>query len=294
MLISELIALIFRRKLILIAITMAAVIAATVVQSLAPVRFQTSQLYAISIRETETTNAYDLTKVADDFGQTLVGWAKTPTIADDIKQKTGVLVGISGSAQTKQNFLLTMTHTEPKKAALLATSATSALQNLIERYNAASKYKFAITLAGETTTANAKNSLLIGSAAGIASIVFGIAWVLVSALLSGRIIGTSMAEELTGTQAAVTLCQLKSKNIHFLDLLLKKYGKRATLVGADIDVTDLAAKLEHKPATAKIPDDANTLDGMAVLVVRLDTTKIETLRAFRSVWDGEIKLVIWG
>ena len=293
MLFSEFIALLLRQKILIITITIAAVIAALTVQSITPVHFQTSQLYAISIRETETTNAYDLTKVADDFSQTLSGWAKTPTLADSIKQKTGSTVQVSGNTQTKQNFLLTITHDEPKKAAELATSATEALQKIIERYNAASKYKFAITLAGETTTASVKNNALVAGAAGIAGLTFGIAWALLSALLGGRVSTTTMAEEILGITAAVTFYRLKSKNLHFLDTLLKK-NKRAVLVGMDFDVSSLSSKLEGKPTTARIPEDVSTLEGTPVLVVRLDITKVATLRAFRSIWDGEMKLVIWG
>jgi capsular polysaccharide biosynthesis protein len=294
MLFSEFIALLLRQKLVILVSLSAVVIAAVTAVFFAPVKIETSQLYAISIRETETTNAYDLTKVADDFGQTLAGWAKTPTIADEIKKTTNSSVGIAGNTQTKQNFLLTITHTEPKKSAELANAATIALTKLIERYNAQSKYKFAITLAGTTTGTNAKSKPLIIAVATIAGLTLGIGWVLLTALLGGRVTTVTEAEELLGTKTTVRFCRLKSKNLHFLDLLLKKNSKRHLLVGVDLDLTHLAEKLESKPTIARIPEDISKLEGAPIFVVRLDTTKISTLQALRATQSGEIQLVIWG
>lgn len=296
MTLADLLGLFRRHTLVIVTIVVATSLAAGVAAALAKPKFTTAALYAVSVNETETTNAYDLTKICDDFGHTIIGWLRNPAIATAVSDAIGFDVALSGEGQEKQNFLVTATYAPTDKSGALTAALTNALNDAVSRYNAGSKYKYVLTSVGAVTGTTAKNPVLIVAAAGFGGLALALTWVLILAYLSGRVVAIGDAEAIVGSPAAATFCSPKSKRLAFVDALAKRLGKHIVLVGLDTDITAIAEKLTTKVETAHLPTDAATLSTNATLivVVRLDVTRLDTLRALIATVENPVKLVIWG
>ncbi|MFH1546077.1 MAG: hypothetical protein ABIE14_01740, partial [Patescibacteria group bacterium] len=102
-------------------------------------------------------------------------------------------------------------------------------------------------------------------------------------------------EKILKTRAAVIFRNPKKEDVNFLKKLVKK-SKHAVLAGADVSVAKLREKLNLGIKAVELPRDAEKIgkDEIKIVVVKLDKTRVNTLRMLRAISEEKIKLVIWG
>jgi hypothetical protein len=116
-------------------------------------------------------------------------------------------------------------------------------------------------------------------------------------LLGGRVASIEEAEKLLGVTAAVSFTSSRSNEINFLEALLKKLGSSAYLMGADVKIEKITKQLKSNYKAAKLPEEANLLvksEAKPIIVVKLDASKIATLRQIQALAEKELHLVVWG
>lgn len=290
--------LVLRQKLTLGVIALAAMIASATVAFLQPPSYQTTLLYSIGIgSETQITEGFDATKLADDFANTVSGWLRSPDFTQRLSELANTTVGISGETQAKQNFLVNLSYGDKEATSRISELATRMLKEEITKYNADSKFKFLATLHGETSATNQPNPIISIAAAGFGGLLLGIGWILLANLLGGRVASIEEAEKLLGVTAAVSFTSSRSNEINFLEALLKKLGGSAYLMGADVKIEKITKQLKGNYKAAKLPEEANLLvksEAKPIIVVKLDVSKIATLRQIQALAEKELHLVIWG
>jgi capsular polysaccharide biosynthesis protein len=287
-----------RQKLIIAVVVIAAMIASATVAFLQPVSYQTTLLYSTGIaNETQLTEGFDATKLADDFANTISGWLRSPDFTRRLSELANTAVSISGETQAKQNFLVNLNYGDNEATSRISALAQRMLQEEIAKYNQPSKLKFVATLHGETNAAKQANLFLTLMAAALGGLLLAIGWILIANLLGGRVTSLEEAEKLLGINAAVKISYVNSEEINFLEALVKKIGSNATLLGADIKLDKLIKKLKNNPKNGSLPNEASLLvksEARPIIVVKLDTTKISTLGQIKAIAEKDLHLVVWG
>lgn len=295
---QEFFAFVRRQYLIVLLIVVTTIIATGAIASQQPPRYQTTLLYAVSVKGSEgTERSFDITKVADDFARTVTGWTKSATLGEKISALSEADVTISATPQAKQNFLVFLSFADQNSADRITVAADQSLQDEVRKYNSASENQFALTRHGETNASALPNLITVLVAAGIGGWILALSWLALQSYMGERATSIREAEQILRTQVAVTFRKSTDPEIAFLDVLLGKLGKHVVLAGIDTDVKKIAEKLGEKVAMAKLPDDSATLgrgELALVVIVKLDTSRLSTLRQVRALVDGEIKLVVWG
>ncbi len=294
----DLLALLYRQWLTLTAITLAVVIATVTITLQQPEQQQITLLYSVGISETDSANnSFDLTKIGDDFAKTVAGWWRSPALSDRISSLSSEVVVASATPQAKQNFLLELNFTDSTNAEKIQTAAIKVLNEELARYNTQSKYSFFVTLHGATTISKDTTIVTLILAALLGGLLLAVGWILLYAYFGGRISSAYEAEQILDTTAALTFHKVNDPALAFLDVLLMKIGRHAVLAGADVSVKKIEAKLGTRTTTAEIPREAAVFSRehlALIVVVRLDTTRLATLRQIRAATDGKIQLIIWG
>ena len=156
------------------------------------------------------------------------------------------------------------------------------------------KFKFFTTVHGETISSTNNNLPKTLSAAGFGGILLGIAWLILLAYFGGRVNSIREAERVLKTKAAVIFRNLEKAEINFLKKLAKN-SNQVVLVGADVSVAKLREKLNLNTKTVELPRDAEKIgrNETKIVVVKLDQTRVNTLRMLRAVFEEKIKLVVW-
>ncbi|MDD3067002.1 MAG: hypothetical protein PHO48_04210 [Candidatus Gracilibacteria bacterium] len=287
-----------RQKITLGAIVIAAMLASATVAILQPPSYQTTLLYSTGIgSETQITDGFDATKLADDFANTISGWLRSLDFTKRLSELANTPVSISGETQAKQNFLVNLSYTDNEATSRISELATRMLKEEIAKYNANSKFKFLATLHGETNAVSKPNLILTIAAAGLGGLLLGVGWILLMNLLGGRVASIEEAEKLLGVTAAVSFTSSRSNEINFLEALLKKLGSSAYLMGADVKIEKITKQLKSNYKAAKLPEEANLLvksEAKPIIVVKLDASKIATLRQIQALAEKELHLVVWG
>ncbi len=286
-----------RQWLTLTIITLAVVVATTVLMLQQPPRWQTTLLYSVGISATDgANNDFDLTRVGDDFARTVAGWWRSPALSERISNLAGTTVSATANPQAKQNFLLNFTFTDETAADQVQAATEQVLGEELTRYNAESKYQFFATLHGATTGVTNPELITLIPTALLGGLLLAAGWILFFAYFGGRVSSAAEAEAILETTVSLTFRKANDPALSFLDVLLAKLGKHAVLAGADVSVKKLEGKLGTRVATAEIPKEASVFSRehlALVVVVRLDQTRLNTLRQIRAATDGKIQLVIW-
>lgn len=279
-----------RQWLVIFVITLATTIAAGTVYYLQPQREKLTLLFSVGVTTDETSERnFDATKLADDFADTVTGWLLSPTFAERVSGIAGTPVALSGATQATQNFLIEASFLA-NSGDLVSAATKQVLADELVKYNADSKFKFFTTLHGESLTSANQGLLKTLVTAAVGGILLAIAWLILAANFGGRVNSVREAERILKTRAAVIFCSPKKDEINFLKKLAKKVNG-AVLVGADFDAKKLG--LDFK--TFELPSDAEKLgkNETKIVVVRLDTTRVNTLRMIRALADEKIALAIW-
>ncbi|MCF7846095.1 MAG: hypothetical protein K9L85_02555 [Candidatus Peribacteraceae bacterium] len=279
-----------RRWLIVSAITLATVLAAVTVYFLQAPTEKLTLLFSVGVNsESEVEKGFDFTKAADDFADTISGWFRSPTLAERVSGVSGTPVSLAGSAQTTQNFLVEATFLADA-GELVPAAIKQVLGEELAKYNLESKFKFFTTLHGESTS-DARGSLpKIIAAAAFGGIVLAIAWLVLAANFGGRVNSVREAERILRTRASVIFYNPKKADANFLKKLAKKSGN-SVLIGADFDTKKLGLELKN----CQLPRDAEKLskNDAKIVVVRLDESRVNTLRMIRALADEKIALAVW-
>ncbi|MFH0776641.1 MAG: hypothetical protein V1936_03455 [Patescibacteria group bacterium] len=283
-----------RRWLVILIITLAATIAAGTVYFLQPPRDKLTLLFSVGVKaESPVEQGFDFTKASDDFANSVAGWLRSPTLAERISGLAGTPVALGGETQAKQNFLVEATFLQAN-GELVSAAVKQILAEELEKYDADSKFKFFMSQHGESVS-DARSSLAKTlSAAAFGGILLGIAWLILAAALGGQINSVREAEEILGSKAIVIFRNPKKDEAHFLKKLAKK-GGGVQLVGIDFDIAKLRAKLDLELKTLELPRDAEKIgrNETKIVVVRLDESRVNTLRMLRALAEEKIELVIW-
>ncbi|MFA6458581.1 MAG: hypothetical protein WCV72_04330 [Patescibacteria group bacterium] len=279
-----------RQWLIVLAITLATTLAAATVYFLQQPTQKLTLLFSVGVQaESELEKSFDATKLADDFSDTITGWLRSPTFAERVSGIAGTPVAISGAAQATQNFLIEASF--PANGGELVSAATKqVLAEELAKYDAASKFKFFTTLHGETLNVQSINLPKTLASAAFGGILLAVVWLVLAANFGGRVNSVREAERILRERAAVIFHNPKKDEINFLRKLAKK-SANAVLVGADFDAQKLGLELK----TFELPHDAEKLSKseLKIIVVRLDQTRVNTLRMIRALSDEKIALAIW-
>lgn len=279
-----------RQWLVIFAITLTTTLAATTFYFLQPPSEKLTLLFSVGVKtESEVEKSFDFTKAADDFADTITGWLRSPTLAERVSGIAGTPVGLTGEAQAKQNFLVEASFLA-NASELVAAATKQILAEEVAKYNAESKFKFFTTLHGESQN-DARSGLVKSLAAAVfGGILLAITWLILSANFGGRVNSTREAERILRTRAAVIFHNPKKDEASFLKKLAKK-SNNSVIIGADFD----AKKLKLDLKTFELPRDAEKLtkNETKIVVVKLDETRVNTLRMIRALSEEKIALAIW-
>lgn len=279
-----------RKWLVIFIITLAATLATTTIYFLQPPREKLTLLFSVGVKtESEVEKSFDFTKAADDFADTIVGWTRSPTLAERVSGIAGTPTALTGATQATQNFLVEATFLT-NEGEFVAAATKQILTEEVAKYDAESKFKFFMTLHGESTN-NARGNFAKTIAAAIfGGIVLAIAWLVLAANFGGRVNSTREAERLLRTRASVIFRNPKKVEANFLKKLAKK-SNNSILIGANFDAKKLGLELK----TLELPRDAEKIgkNDIKIVVVRLDETHINTLRMIRALGGEKIELAVW-
>ncbi|MBU1090031.1 hypothetical protein KKF38_04560 [Patescibacteria group bacterium] len=288
--------LIRRQWLTVFLIAAATTLAATAMYFLQPPEEKLTLLFSVGVSEESVSEkSFDATKLADDFAKTVAGWLRSPTLAEKVSGISGTPVLLSASPQAKLNFLIEAKYGESSERDLVSAATKQVLIDEIEKYNARSKFKFFTTLHGESSATSRENLVEALAAAATSGILLAIGWIVLSSYFGGKVNSVQEAEKILRTRAAVIFRNPKKEEVNFLKKLVKK-SKHAVLAGADVSVAKLREKLNLGIKAVELPRDAEKIgkDEIKIVVVKLDKTRVNTLRMLRAISEEKIKLVIWG
>jgi hypothetical protein len=283
-----------RQWITLAVIVFATTFAASAIFFLQPPEEKLTLLFSVGVTEgSASEKGFDATKAADDFAKTVAGWLRSPTLAGRVSGISGTPVRLAALPQAKQNFLVEASFGEGSSDTI-SVATKKVLGEEIDKYNTNSKFKFFTTTHGESTSNSRGHLPKTLAAAAVGGALLAIAWIVLVSSFSGRVSSIREVEKILKVKAAVVFQNPKKHETAFLKKLAKKTN-HAVLIGADISVAKLREKLQLNMKTAELPNDADKLgkNESKIVVVKLDTTKANTLRMLRAVFEEKIKLVIW-
>lgn len=283
-----------RQWITLIIIVLATTFAASTLFYFQPTQEKITLLFSVGVDETSVSEkSFDATKLSDDFAKTISGWMRSPTMAERVSGISGVPVGLSASGQAKQNFLVEVSYAEGNSDTITAATK-QVITDEIQKYNAKSKFKFFTTTHGESLGTSGGDYKKTIVAAGAGGLLLAILWITLSAYLGGRVISTYEAERLLKTKATIVFRGVKKGELAFLKKITKK-ANNAVLIGTDTNVEKLREKLGINIKTAELPRDAGKIskNETKIVVVKIGTSKANTLRMLRAVFEDKIKLIVW-
>lgn len=288
--------LLHRQWTTIVLITLATLIAAFFVNSLQPPKFKSTLLYSAGIsHETNSEKSFDVTKVADDFAQTVTGWMRSPTFSERVSSLSETSVSASATTQAKQNFLIELFYQDEEGKDKIIAATKQTLEEELKKYNQESKFKFFLTLHGNSSSVTKKSLFFVMSAAALGGLLLSLAWIILSSYLKGSVTSIEEAEKILGTKAAIILNGPSKNKLEPLKILLKRLGHQTLLIVADTKGKQLKKELSDFK-TIYLPEDIAKLmknDNKAIVLVRLDETLTSTLRQTASLSGKELKLAIY-
>jgi len=289
----ELIALLRRKWLVFVIVVIATLIAAIVFVGLQQPTVHITQLYSVALRNSPTTNSFDVTRVNDDFARSIAGWLQSPSLGAKIGELSGASVDISGAAQAKQNLLVELRIADPADIDAVATAANNILQQEVEAYNATSTYIFTLEKRTQDVATSNRGLPETLAAALLGGMLLSVTWILAASYFGGRVSSTHEAEELLGVSAASIFHSPTDPARAFFAELVKKNNQ---LASADSSIEQVIKQLDGNQKNSELPVDIGRIahDKDLLLVVRLDHTRVSTLRQLRAMHSGTITLAIWG
>jgi hypothetical protein len=287
-----------RNLLSFIIITSATILAAIIFCWQQPTQFRTVLLYSVGIStESATEKSFDATKLADDFSKTIAGWTRSPTFVEKLNAIVNAPIYALGANQAKQNFLLTLTANSKEITERGIAAAEQVLQEELAKYNANSHFKFFATRHGESSEVIKPNFILSILAAAIGGSLLSLVWIFGLNYFSDKINSRAEAEQILGESATVFFTDPENTDFEFLKILLKKLGRKNTLLAAINCQTKNLQKQLGELKIAEFPRDVDQLTRSEInliVLVRLDESRREVLRQVRGVFDGKIWLAVWG
>ena len=271
------------------------VLAATGIYFLQQPIQKTTLLFAVGVdAATESERSFDATKLADDFADSIAGWLQSPTFGERVSGIAGEPVAASGSAQATQNFLVELTFADGNKKDTIIAAAQQILNDELTKYNSQSKFKFFVTQQGEANSDSQSDPVKIFSAAVLGGAVLTATLLILWAYLGGRINSVREAEKLAKTRAAIIFSSPQKDEANFLKILAKKSG-HAVLIGLDFNPKKLSEKLGLNLKSFELPREAEKIgkNETKIVVVRLDTSRANSLRMLRAVDGDKIQLIVW-
>ncbi|MFH0834079.1 MAG: hypothetical protein V2A63_01670 [Patescibacteria group bacterium] len=279
-----------RKWLVILVVTLATTLAAGTVYFLQPPTEKLTLLFSVGVQDnSEVEKSFDFTKASDDFADTIAGWLRSPTLAERVSGVAGTPVGLTGQAQATENFLVEATFFQ-NDGGLVAAAVKQVLSEELAKYNAQSKFKFFTTIHGESTSDARGDPVKTIAAAIFGGIVLASIWLVLAATFGGRVNSIRETERILRTRASVIFRKAKSEETNFLKKLAKKSGN-SILVGADCD----PRKLELELKSLELPQDVEKIGKheMKIVIVKLDETRVDTLRMIRALAEEKIELAIW-
>lgn len=279
-----------RQWLTIFLITLVTALAATTISFLQPPSEKLTLLFSVGVKsDSEVERSFDATKLSDDFADTVSGWLRSPTLSERVSGISGTSVALSGAAQAKQNFIVEATFLA-ESGELVPAAVKQILAEEVAKYNTESRFKFFTTLHGESRSNPHGNLPKTLAAAIFGGILLSILWLILLASFGGRVSSIREAEKVLRTRAAVIFHSPQKAEANFLKKLAKKTNG-TTLLGADFDVKKLGLDLK----TLELPREAEKIakSDAKIVVVKLDKTRINTLRMIRSLGGEKVELAIW-
>jgi hypothetical protein len=283
-----------RQYMTVVIVTLATILATTTIFFLQPPVKKLTLLFSVGVAaETDGERNFDATKISDDFAKTVAGWMRSPTLAERVSGIAGGIVALSAAPQAKQNFLVEARFGEDG-ARDITQSIKQVLNDEIEKYNLNSKFKFLTTIHGESLGDSRESLPKALAAAATGGILLAMLGIVLNSYFAGKVNSVREAEKLLKVKAAVIFRNPKKDEVNFLKKLVKK-SHQAVLIGADLDVEKLRAKLNLGVKVLEIPKDVEKIgkSETKIVVVKLDKSRSNTLRMLKSVCGENLELVIW-
>ena len=283
-----------RQYMTVVIVTLATILATTTIFFLQPPVKKLTLLFSVGVAaETDGERNFDATKISDDFAKTVAGWMRSPTLAERVSGIAGGIVALSAAPQAKQNFMVEARFGEDG-ARDITQSIKQVLNDEIEKYNLNSKFKFLTTIHGESLGDSRESLPKALAAAATGGILLAMLGIVLNSYFAGKVNSVREAEKLLKVKAAVIFRNPKKDEVNFLKKLVKK-SHQAVLIGADLDVEKLRAKLNLGVKVLEIPKDVEKIgkSETKIVVVKLDKSRSNTLRMLKSVCGENLELVIW-
>lgn len=285
-----------RQFVFVLMIILATIVSASAIYFLQKPVEKTTLLFSVGVDESSVSEkSFDATKLADDFADTISGWLRSSTFAERVSGVAGESVVIDGSVQSTQNFLVELIFDSRNKKDVVIAATRQILDEELAKYNSKSKYKFFMTLHGESSVDSLLSPIKIFSAAIFSALFLVFVLLVLFAYFSGRVNSLREAERILKMRAGVIFHSPKNVEVNFLKALVKKSGQ-AVLIGLDFNPKKLVDKLNLNLKFLELPCDLGKLgkNETKIVIVRLDISRANSLRMLRSlVREEKIQLVVW-
>lgn len=286
----------FKRVLIVGVIVALSLVAAVVIYAVAGVQYQTTLLFSVGVAEDSSVEKnLPVTQFAHDFSQTIVGWLKSPTFSQRVGELAEARVDVSGKAQARQNFLLSVTTQQAAVLPQAREAATQVLEEEITKYNVRSFAKFFVNEQGVSERVLRPNLFLAILGSVLGGLFLGFLVILGLNYFSGYVNSRQEIERILGANGFY-LGGLAEAELNFCQALRKKLkGKGLLVVAADFQPGKRLAKVF--PDMVIFPQGAEKVlknQGELIVLTKIDVTRVATLEKLKGVLTEPFTLIILG
>jgi capsular polysaccharide biosynthesis protein len=241
---------------------------------------------------------YETLRGADTFSETVQGWTKSTDFYQKIEKDSGVTgFNLSTRAQEKQNILVEI-KAESKERVQKATEAfVNVLKKDLEEYDAKTNSTFVIAWNSTFITEDVKNIKFIFLISLLTGLILAVLFFYLYEFLFGICSFVFQAEKALKVKTLETIrLNFKDQDTDFLKSYLNNLNEEYVIAGTGFKSNEFCKKmgdLLNKKVIGEILNNTESLKvNKLVLFVKLGITKLQDLKKFKLVYNGNVLLVL--